>query len=113
MDRLSPNIAPHTTAPIQIAMENPVFSLMPTAIGANAAIVPMLVPIDTEMKQPITNNPTTATFAGSMERPRLTVLSTPPAAVTAPEKAPALRKIRLMVIMFSSPTPLDIMLIFS
>ena len=45
-----------------------------------------------------------------MESPKLTVLSTPPAAVTAPENAPAQRKIRLIVIMFSSPTPFEMIL---
>ena len=113
IDKLSPNIAPHTTAPIQIAIANPVFSLIPTAIGAKAAIVPIDVPIDTEIKHPIIKSPTTTIPAGKIERPKLTVLSTPPAAFTAPENAPAQRKIRLIVIIFSSPTPFEMILIFS
>ena len=113
IDRLSPNMAPHTTAPMQTARENPVFSPIPTAIGASAAIVPIDVPMDTEMKQPMINKPTTAILAGRIDKPKLTVLSTPPAAVTAPENPPAHRKIRLMVMMFSSPTPFDITFIFS
>ena len=108
IDKLSPNIAPHTTAPMQIAISYPVFSLIPTAIGASAAIVPIDVPIETEIKQPMTKRPATATLDGSTERPKLTVLSTPPAAVTAPENPPAHRKIRLIVIIFSSPTPFEI-----
>ena len=112
IERLSPNIAPHTTAPMQILSANPVFSLIPTAIGASAAIVPMEVPIETEIKHPIRNRPATAKCAGINDNPKLTVLSTPPAAVTAPEKPPAQRKIRLIVMMFSSPTPLAITSIF-
>ena len=107
MDKLSPNIAPQTTAPAQIAIQKPVFSLMPAAMGASAVIVPTLVPMDMEIKQPITKRPATAMPPGKIERPRFTVLSTPPAARTAPEKAPAARKIRHIVRMFSSPTPVE------
>ena len=59
------------------------------------------------------NRPTTATLAGRIDKPKLTVLSTPPAAVTAPENAPAHRKIKLIVMIFSFPTPLEIIEIFS
>lgn len=72
----------------------------------------MEVPIETEIKHPIRNRPATAKCAGINDNPKLTVLSTPPAAVTAPEKPPAQRKIRLIVMMFSSPTPLAITSIF-
>ena len=113
IDRLSPNMAPQTTAPIQIGSANPVFSLILTAIGARAAIVPIEVPMEIEIKQPMIKSPTTAILAGRMDNPRETVLSAPPAAVTAPEKAPAHRKIRLIVMIFSSPTPFVITLIFS
>ena len=112
IDRLSPNIAPHTTAATQIAIENPVCLLIPTAIGASAVIVPTEVPIDTEIKHPIINRPATAKCGGIRESPKFTVLSTPPAAVTAPEKAPAQRKIRHIVIIFSSPSPFAITSIF-
>ena len=50
---------------------------------------------------------------GIMESPRLTVLSTPPAAFMEPEKAPAARKIRHMVTIFSSPMPFEIIATFS
>ena len=113
MERLSPNIAPHTTAPIHTAIGKPVFSLMPTAIGASAAIVPIEVPIDTDIKQPIINNPTTAILEGRIDKPKFTVLSAPPAAVTAPENPPAQRKIRHIVMIFSSPTPFEITCSFS
>ncbi|MBS6141497.1 MAG: hypothetical protein KH745_02700 [Bilophila sp.] len=63
---------------------------------------------DTEIKQPMINRPTTATLAGRIDKPKLTVLSTPPAAVTAPENAPAHRKIKLIVMIFSFPTPLSL-----
>ena len=66
-----------------------------------------------DMKQPMTKRPMTAIPGGSKDRPRLTVLLTPPAAETLPEKAPATRKIRHIVIMLSSPTPLAMMDIFS
>ena len=107
MDRLSPNIAPQTTAAAQIAIGKPVFSLIPAAIGASAVMVPTEVPIEMEIKQPMTKSPATAMPPGRIDRPRLTVLSTPPEARTAPEKAPAARKIRHMVRMFSSPAPLE------
>ena len=80
IDRLSPNIAPQTMAPIQMGMAMPVFSAIPTPMGAIAVMVPTEVPMETEIKQPITNSPTTAMEDGRMESPRLTVLSTPPAA---------------------------------
>ena len=101
MDRLSPNIAPHTTAPMHSSIPKPVFSLIPTAIGASAAIVPIEVPIERDIKHPIRKSPTTAMFDGSIESPRFTVLSTPPAAFTAPEKAPARRNISAIIIIFS------------
>ena len=66
-----------------------------------------------DMKQPMMKSPITAMPGGSSERPRLTVLFPPPAAETLPEKAPATRKIRHMVMMLSSPTPLAMMEIFS
>ena len=65
------------------------------------------------MKQPITKSPTTTILGGKIDKPKLTVLDTPPAAVTAPENAPAHKKIKLIVMMFSSPTPLAMTLIFS
>ena len=55
-------------------------------------MVPTEVPIEIEIKRPITNRPMTAMPGGIRESPRLTVLSAPPAAVIEPEKAPAARK---------------------
>ena len=102
-ERLSPNIAPQTTAARQMAPGKPVFVLMPIAIGVSAAMVPTEVPIESEMKQEIKNSPATATDGGKIVRLKLTVLSTPPAADTAPEKAPARRKMMHMSMTFSCP----------
>ena len=112
-DKLSPNTAPPITAAIHIADEIPVFSLTPTAMGASAAMVPIDVPMEIEIKQPITNKPATANLAGINDNPKFTVLSTPPAACTAPANAPAKIKIRHIIIIFSSPAPFAMMLNFS
>ena len=112
MDRLSPNMAPHTTAPRQIAVPRPVSCAMPIPIGAMAVMVPTEVPMETEIKQPMIKRPVTAIDGGIIESPRLTVLSTPPAALMVPEKAPAARKIRHMVTIFSSPIPLEMIASF-
>ena len=105
-ERLSPNMAPHTTAPTQIETGKLVCCDTPSAIGASAVMVPMEVPMEMDIKQPIIKRPTTINCGGMMESPRFTVLSTPPAAVTIPENAPATRKISTMVMMFTSPAPL-------
>ncbi len=92
--------------PLNAAMLEEVLQKMgATAMGARVVIVPTEVPMEMEIKHPMTNSPATATLDGRMDSPKFTVLSAPPAALTAPEKAPAARKIRHMVIIFSSPTP--------
>ena len=101
IERLSPNIAPETTAPMHNAPAIPVLSLIPTAIGAKAAMVPTEVPIAVE--HPIINKPATATEGGKMESEKFTVLSTPPAACTAPENPPAITKTRHIIITLESP----------
>ena len=73
-----------------------------------ADMVPTDVPMDRETKQAIRNSPATATFTGRKVKNRFTVLSAPPAAEMAPEKAPAVRNTRHMVRIFSSATPLAI-----
>ena len=112
IDRLSPNIAPQTTAAMQIARGKPAVCAIPAPIGANAAIVPTEVPIDVDIKQAMMKRPTTANFPGSMDKNRLTVLLTPPAAETIPENAPATRNIRHIITMFSSDRPLAHIFIF-
>lgn len=62
-ERLSPNIAPPTTAAIVIAPEMPSSPLRPALIGATAAIVPIDVPIDIEIKQAMINSPGSKTAA--------------------------------------------------
>ena len=93
MDRLSPNMAPPTTAPKHRGPASPVLIAMPMAIGASAAMVPTLVPMESEMKQAIRNKPGSTMPLGSTDSAKFTVLSTPPAALTAPVKAPAPRGI--------------------
>ena len=98
IERLSPNIAPQTTAPRQSGAPIPVASAMPTAMGAMAVMVPTDVPIAVEAKEAITKSPATVAHAGNTERPKLTVLVTHPAASAAPAKAPANRKTRHITI---------------
>ncbi len=105
IDRLSPNIAPQTTAAMHTGSEIPACSLMPMAIGCKATIVPTEVPIEVEIKQPIRNSPTTTILLGRMARPNATAASAPPAALTDAENAPASKKIMHIIIMFSSPAP--------
>ena len=56
--------------------------LIPSPIGASAAIVPTEVPIDTDIKHPIINNPVTKRFDGSIDKLKFTVESTPPVSYT-------------------------------
>ena len=105
MDRLSPNMAPQITAATHSGREKPVDWLTPAAMGARAAMVPTEVPMDSEMKQAIRNMPHTASLAGMKDRNRYTVESAPPAALIVPEKMPASRKIRHIVMMLSSASP--------
>ena len=81
---------------------------MDTAKGARADTVPTEVPMEMDTKQEIRNRPPTANWLGRTSRNRNTVLSAPPAAEMAPEKAPAARNTRHMVKIFSSATPLAI-----
>ena len=108
MDRLSPNMAPQATAAMQITTSKPVAWLMDTAKGARAEMVPTEVPMEIDTKQAIRNRPATANWLGRKVRNRYTVLSAPPAAEIAPEKAPAARNTKHMVKMFSSATPVAI-----
>ena len=75
MDRLSPNMAPHTTAAMHSTMSKPVASLIDTAKGARADTVPTEVPMDTDTKQAMRNRPATANWLGRKSRNRNTVLS--------------------------------------
>src|SRR3712207_2058871 len=57
-DKLSPNIAPPITAAKIKAIETPLFSPSPTAMGPKATIAPTEVPVAVEIKAPITKSPT-------------------------------------------------------
>ena len=103
IDRLSPNIAPHTAAPTHSGPGSAAFCAMPTAIGVSATIVPTDVPIAVETNAAMANSPATAAHGGSTLSPRFTVLSTHPAAWAAPENAPASKKTRHMTITSHCP----------
>ena len=105
MDRLSPNMAPLMTTPRSKASGMSVCSPTPTAMGAMAATVPMLVPIAVEMNAPMRNRPGRIMDGGSSESPKLTVAFTPPMAEATDANPPASRKIMHMVMMLISPTP--------
>ena len=75
-DRLSPNIAPPTTTPLTKAILNPVLLAISTAIGINAATVPIEVPIEKLNIHPIRNNPGSINLEGNIESPRLVTDST-------------------------------------
>ncbi|CJV99103.1 Uncharacterised protein [Streptococcus pneumoniae] len=105
-DKLSPNIAPPTTVAIVSAIEISVCPLIPTAIGANAAIVPMEVPIANEINAPITKMPATINPCGKIDNAKLTVESTPPIPFAVSENAPASTKIRTIIIISGFPAPL-------
>ena len=91
MERLSPKYEP----PITAAPTTATFRCAPCAtliaIGAIAAIVPMDVPIDVEIKQHIKNTPGTNSFTGIKCRQRFTTESFPPIAAAAPWNPPAIR----------------------
>ena len=112
MDKLSPNIAPEAEAATQSTGEYPVACEIPTAKGTKTVIVPTEVPMAKEIKQPIKNRPTTAKEVGRKFKATLTVAVAPPAARTMPEKAPAVKKIRHIVMILSSANPLAIKVIF-
>ena len=105
MERLSPNMAPPTTAPRHSPMDTPIFSVSPTAIGASATIVPTDVPMEMEMKQATTNSPQTSRFGGTNASAILTAESTAPIAFAVYANDPARMKIRHIVMMSTFPIP--------
>ena len=88
MDRLSPNMAPPTTAPMTTVRDRPPFSAIPTAMGITADTVPMEEPVAVPIKAEIRNTPAVRNWAGTRLTPRFTVASLPPMAAATPEKAP-------------------------
>ena len=107
IDKLSPNIAPPTTAPKTKATGIPVFDAIATPIGPMAAIVPTDVPIDIDIKHPITNKPVTNKLAGTIDNPKETTASAPPIAFATPLKAPANKNINNINIISLFPPPLQ------
>ena len=106
-ERLSPNIAPPITAPIHKGAEKPEPFETATAIGVIKVIVPTEVPIARETKQLTTKRTMTANRAGMMDKRKYATLSALPLPTT-PTKIPAAMKIKIIVIIFLSPTPLAI-----
>ena len=82
-ERLSPNIAPPMTEPMHSARWNPDAFATATAMGTISVIVPQDVPMAVETKHETMNSTATANRAGIC----------------------ASRKIRIIVIIFLSPTP--------
>ncbi len=66
-----------------------------------------------EIRQAIRKRPGRANLPGMTLRSRLAVLAAPPAWEAIPLKAPAIRKIRSMITMLSSPIPWAQIWIFS
>ena len=103
-DRLSPNIAPPMTLPTHRGRPKPEASATATAMGMIRVMVPQEVPMAVETKHATTNSTATANLAGTMDSIKYATLSALPRPTT-PAKIPAARKIRIMVMMFLSPTP--------
>ena len=78
----------------------PVWPARLTAMGVRAAMVPTLVPTQTEMRQEAKNRPPITRLWGSRESDRLTMASMAPMALAAPVNAPASTNIHTII---SSP----------
>ena len=89
IDRLSPNIAPPTTAPMAYTTSISVTCVKPKAIGAQAAMVPMEVPIAVAIKAAIINSMGSTNSGAITDSPNCTVASTLPMALLTLAKAPA------------------------
>ena len=76
-------------------------------------MVPTLVPIAMEMRQPMRNIPGIANPPGMIESRRFAMLTAPPASLAMPLNAPAIRKMNSMIVILSSPIPWEQMWIFS
>ena len=105
IERLSPNIAPPTTAPIVSAGEKPIGPVSPAAMGVTAAIVPQLVPMASEMRHETTKSPANISLEGIAACASATAESTAPDPFATVANAPERMKIRHMSMMFVSPMP--------
>ena len=102
-ERLSPNMAPPTTEATVSGRPKSAFCATEVAMGTSTVMVPTLVPMDMEIRQAMRKRPGMAKVPGIKFSSRWAVLSTPPAALAIPLKAPAIRKIKSMMVMFTSP----------
>ena len=103
-ERLSPNIAPPITEPIQSGRPKPDASDTAAAIGTISVMVPTDVPIAIDTKHATTKSTITANLAGisdSMKYATLSALLRP----TTPTNAPAVRKMSSIVMIFLSANP--------
>ena len=104
-DRLSPNIAPPTTAPSSMTMFKLAFSATPTAMGVMAAMVPMEGPQAVDISMAMINTPPSRNWVGTRDNPRFTTASRPPMTLATEENAPDREKIISMIKTPSSPAP--------
>ena len=104
-ERLSPNMAPPTTAPARTPGVNGGSPANPAAIGIRAAMVPQLVPKASEIRHATTNTPASMKRAGMIVRAIVTAASTAPDALAAAANAPAKTKMRHISMRFGSPMP--------
>ncbi|MBR1588509.1 MAG: hypothetical protein IJ658_09315 [Kiritimatiellae bacterium] len=104
-ERLSPNMAPPTTAPARIPGVNGGSPTRPAAIGISAAIVPQLVPSASESRHATVNIPASMKRAGMRARAIATAASTAPDALATVANAPANTNMRHISIRFGSPMP--------
>ncbi len=87
-------------------MLSPALSARETATGTRTVTVPTLVPMDMEMRDAMMNMPGTAMLPGRSSSRKFAVLAAPPAAFAMPPNMPANRKMKIMMVMLSSPMPL-------
>jgi len=76
------------------------FSANPVATGANATIVPTLVPMDSDMKHAAKNIPPNNNLSGSICKVRFTAASMAPICLAPWAKAPAKINIHIIMNMF-------------
>ena len=85
----------------------PVFCASPTATGASAAMVPTLVPIDSEMKHEATKMPASSRFDGRTDSVRFTMESMAPMSFALCANAPAMMNIHTISSMLPLLAPVE------
>ena len=114
-ERLSPKNDPPTMIAVMNAgsQTNPVAPpscsciAIPDAIGANATMVPTLVPMDMEMKQDARNSPAKINLLGRIAVARFTVASMAPICLAVDANAPAITNIHIIIRILLLPAPLE------